>query len=243
MKEAKGEFAFGFFNNDNATFPGLDPRIGRFQFNYGHFDPFLDIVETIKGLEVGKLDREKNAEFFSDGSILSGFDAESLRLYTLANPEEVYLKDAIERFKTNKVLELKIMRCKPDTPLPEGQTCAGEEEVQGFFDAHVFMMIPLLNYIDYETIVTDSEGLPIQSVTKTELFEKINLQTQELRRINYIEHRVTLMDELFQLISSPKTFSYLNIIQESIPVISQSYDKENSYKTFVFDLALQVRVE
>ena len=83
---------------------------------------------------------------------------------------------------------------------------------------------------------------PIDSVIKVEFYEKLDLSKHPLRRIKLIEHRATLMDELFQLISSPKEFSHLNTIQEGIAVVSENHD-ENNFISFIFDLALEVKIE
>ena len=84
---------------------------------------------------------------------------------------------------------------------------------------------------------------PIDSVIKIEFYEKLDLSKHLLRRTRFIEHRATLMDELFQLVSSPKEFSYLNTFQEGINVISENHYSENNFISFAFDLALEVKIE
>ena len=42
--------------------------------------------------------------------------------------------------------------------------------------------------------------------------EELYPQVPALHRLNLVEHRVTLLDELFQFFSEPEQFSYLNFI-------------------------------
>ena len=239
---AGGLFVIGFYDSTDGSTVELDPRIGRFQFTYGHFNPFLFSMEPIRELELEYVDRERHSEFFTEGSILSGLDdSDSRKVYTLANPELVNLKDTIERYQTNKMIQLKILRCEQDT-LPEGQKCAEMDEFESFFKAKDFFIIALVNYIDFDKVGHDGES-PIETTTKTTFFEKLDLSVQPLIRNNFLEHRVTMIDSLFQLIATPETFSYLNMVQESINVVSERHDPENSIITFVFDLALQVKIE
>ena len=100
----------------------------------------------------------------------------------------------------------------------------------------------MLKFIDFEKVDHDRDR-PIDSVIKIEFYEKLDLSKHLLRRTRFIEHRATLMDELFQLVSSPKEFSYLNTFQEGINVISENHYSENNFISFAFDLALEVKIE
>ena len=73
------------------------------------------MTEPIKELEIERLDQEKHSEFFSKGSLFSFVDPTNLPVYTMSNPEEVNMKDVLERLGTNKIIHLKIVKCKEDT--------------------------------------------------------------------------------------------------------------------------------
>ena len=100
----------------------------------------------------------------------------------------------------------------------------------------------MINFIDFDTVDRHTNS-SIEAIVKLAFYSELDLSKQPLRRFNFVEHRVTLMDELFQLIATPKTFSYLNFIQESVTEFSEAHDPENSIITFIFDLANQVKIE
>ena len=75
--------------------------------------------------------------------------------------------------------------------MPQGETCAGEDEIRAFFEIHRFLLTTLFKFIDFDNVDNNRE-IPLESVAKTEFFEKIDLSQQLLRRVNFIEHRVTL---------------------------------------------------
>lgn len=75
-------------------------------------NPYSNELEPIKEFGIEKVDPVKYPEFFADGSILSGLDTTTTPVYMVANAEEINLKDSVETWETNKVLEMKILRCK-----------------------------------------------------------------------------------------------------------------------------------
>ena len=93
----------------------IPARIGHLQLIYGHYNPLTATTEPIKELGIERLDQEKHSEFFSKGSIFSNFDPTDLPVYTVSNPEEINMKDVLERWETNKMIHLKIVKCKEDT--------------------------------------------------------------------------------------------------------------------------------
>ena len=160
------------------------------------------------------MDKEVHPEFFKAGSVFNNFPPESRKgVYTIADPENVNLKDTAERIFTSKVLVLNILRC--DLPsLLAGEECASEEEVTAFFSSGAFLMSPLLNFINFDE-VDPSVSTPIQSVNTINIFKQLDPKKALLERMNLIETRVSLTDDVIQLFTEPKTFSYLNFQQES----------------------------
>ena len=73
------------------------------------------MTEPIKELEIERLDQEKHSEFFGKGSIYSNFVGQpDFPVYTVSNPEEINMKYILDR-ETNKMIHLKIVKCKEDT--------------------------------------------------------------------------------------------------------------------------------
>ena len=80
--------------------------------------------------------------------------------------------------------------CNEFTILPEGKTCANQDEVQAFFNEASFALFTLRSFIDYQNV--DVEGVPrdhpVQSLF--ELHETVNLKVEKREKIlfQYIEH-------------------------------------------------------
>ena len=58
-----------------------------------------------------------------------------------------------------------------------------------------------------------------------------------------IESRVSLTDDVIQLFTEPKTFSYLNFHQESFLDPIAGYSKETHHHAFLFDLTVEVKIQ
>ena len=102
-------------------------------------------------------------EFYKPGSVFNNFPPERQQgVYTIADPENVNLKDNAERFMTNKVLVLNILSCD-SASLQPGEECASPKQIEAFFSTHFFLMLSSVNYIDFDE-VDSSVSIPIQSV-------------------------------------------------------------------------------
>ena len=188
------------------------------------------------------MDLEKHPEFFKPGSIFNNYPQEKRQgVYTIADPENVNLKDNAERFMTNKVLVLNILSCD-SASLQPGEVCASEEEIEAFFSTHIFSMSPMLNFIDFDE-VDPSVSIPIQSINMVKIFKELDPKKALLERLNLIEARVSLTDDVIQLFTEPKTFSYLNFQQESFLELAGGYSKETHHHAFLFDLTVEVKIQ
>ena len=65
LAKAKASLSFGFYNEKKFKTPKIDPRIGRFEITYGHFNPLEANFVTGKELAIESLDPIRHPEFFS----------------------------------------------------------------------------------------------------------------------------------------------------------------------------------
>ena len=61
--------------------------------------------------------------------------------------------------------------------------------------------------------------------------------------MSLVEHRVSLMDHIFQLFASAKEFSFLTFEKHPLFEIDDMKDSEISVCSFIFDLSLRVELE
>ena len=97
-------------------------------------------------------------------------------------------------------------------------------------------------FIDYENVEHENYP-PLESVMKFLFYQRLNFDKSPLFRMSLVEHRVSLMDHIFQLFASAKEFSYLTFEKHPLFEIDDMRDPEISVCTFIFDLSLRVKLE
>ena len=97
----------------------LPASIGRYQLSQTNYVIPLEQYNNYRELEIELVQNVTHPEFYTEGSILNDFTDRVEGVFTIARSEEVYLKDVLERFFTNQVLFLEILRCTPGS-LPMG---------------------------------------------------------------------------------------------------------------------------
>ena len=83
---------------------------------------------------------------------------------------------------------------------------------------------------------------PIHSLTFTTVLEELKLGESPVKRGHFVEYRISLLDDLFQVLTDAQTFTVLNFDETSIE-FSGDLEDDNILFTYLFDLDFEIKIQ
>ena len=143
------------------------------------------------------------------------------------------------------MLRIDLRRCINET---QSIPCASNREIEDKIGKMNLQISSLINFVEYEEV---EPGVgPIKRISKTIKIDKLNqdFAIAKAAVYSFIEHKVSLEDNLFQIMTDSVEFDLLNLdlaagTTVDQPIETMRKDDQSIFQFYLFDLSQTIKVE